>query len=42
MGCIAEIVYGTVECNGDCEHCHWWDEPQERSIRNEFFKGSVY
>ena len=25
MGCIAEIVYGTVECNGDCEHCHWWD-----------------
>ena len=29
MGCIAEIVYGTFECNGDCEHCHWWDEPQE-------------
>ena len=30
MGCIAEIVYGTVECNGDCEHCHLWDESQER------------
>lgn len=29
MGCIAEIVYGTVECDGNCEHCHWWDEPQE-------------
>ena len=29
MGCIAEIVYGTVECNGDCEHCHWWDEPRK-------------
>ena len=29
MGCIAETVYGTVECNGDCEHCHWWDESQE-------------
>ena len=31
MGCIAEIVYGMVECNGDCEHCYWWDESQERS-----------
>lgn len=29
MGCIAEIVYGTVECNGDCDNCHWWVEPQE-------------
>lgn len=29
MGCIAEIVYGTVECNGNCDSCHWWDEPQE-------------
>lgn len=29
MGCIAEIVYGTVYCNGDCDHCSWWDEPQE-------------
>ena len=29
MGCIAEIVYGTVECNGDCDHCHWWDKPKE-------------
>lgn len=26
MGCIAEIVYGTVECNGDCENCHWFDK----------------
>ena len=30
MGCIAEIVYGTVDCNGDCDHCHWWDDPQEK------------
>lgn len=29
MGCIAEIVYGTVECNGDCKNCSWWDEPQK-------------
>lgn len=35
MGCIAEIVYGTVECNGDCEHCHWWSEPQESEVRND-------
>lgn len=28
MGCIAEIVYGTVECNGNCDSCHWWDEPE--------------
>ena len=34
MGCIAEIVYGTVECNGDCEHCHWWDDSTE-SERDE-------
>ena len=31
MGCIAEIVYGTVYCDGDCDHCRWWDEPQKRS-----------
>ena len=31
MGCIAEIVYGTVECDGNCDNCHWWDEPQEGS-----------
>lgn len=31
MGCIAEIVYGTVECDDNCDNCHWWDEPQERS-----------
>ena len=30
MGCIAEIVYGTIECNGDCDNCHWWDDPQEK------------
>ena len=29
MGCIAEIIYGTVECNGNCDNCHWWDESQE-------------
>lgn len=29
MGCIAEIVYGDIECNGDCEHCHWWDKDGE-------------
>ena len=29
MGCIAEIIYGTVECNGDCEHCRYWDEEQD-------------
>lgn len=32
MGCIAEIVYGTVECNGNCDSCHWWDEPQESEV----------
>ena len=31
MGCIAEIVYGDVECNGDCDNCHWWDEPEKGS-----------
>lgn len=35
MGCIAEIVYGTVECNGDCDNCHWWDEPQVESEDKE-------
>lgn len=29
MGCIAEIIYGTVECDGNCDNCHWWVEPQE-------------
>ena len=29
MGCIAEIVYGDIECNGDCEHCHWWNKDGE-------------
>ena len=35
MGCIAEIVYGMVDCNGDCEHCHWWDEPQKSEEQTE-------
>ena len=29
MGCIAEIVYGIIECNCDCDNCHWWDESPE-------------
>ena len=31
MGCIAEIIYGNVECNGNCDNCHWWDDPQAES-----------
>lgn len=29
MGCIAEIVYGDIECNGDCDNCHWIDKDGE-------------
>ena len=29
MGCMAEIVYGTFECNGDCDNCHWIDKDGE-------------
>ena len=35
MDCIAEIIYGTIECNGNCENCHWWDEPQESEKQTE-------
>lgn len=35
MGCIAEIVYGDIECNGDCEHCHWWDKDGEANETKE-------
>ena len=34
MGCIAEIIYGTVECNGNCDNCHWWDKPQESEVQD--------
>lgn len=35
MGCIAEIIYGNVECNGNCDNCHWWDDPQESEDRED-------
>ena len=35
MGCIAEIVYGTIECNGDCDNCHWWDESNGKAVSDE-------
>ena len=28
------VISITVECNGDCEHCHWWNEPQESEELN--------
>ena len=36
MECIAEIVYGTVECNGDCENCNWaeyWEKRKNKMDR---------
>ena len=33
MGCIADIVYGDVECNCNCDNCHWWDRSQEKGIK---------
>ena len=29
MECIAEIVYGTVECDGGCENCNWSESEEE-------------
>lgn len=42
MGCIAEIVYGDIECNGDCNNCHWRDKDgteQEREARKNDIQG---